>query len=928
MRKLVFLAMLSWPALADVSFSRDVLPVLSDRCFACHGPDGGEHGEKWRGGLRLDTREGAFANLLVVKHAAQTRKRAAKGQPPMPAPSGTRYAIVPGKPDVSRLIARISNDDPDEVMPPPDSHLSLSAPEKDLLRRWIAEGANWDGHWAFQAPTRPTPPVTESDWPRNPIDRFVLVRLAARNLKPAPEAEPAVWLRRITQDLTGLPPTLAEIDVYLADPDPDPVIDRLLATDAYAERMAAIWLDNARYADSNGYQFDNERSMWPWRDWVIQAYRQHLPYDRFVTEQLAGDLMPNPSQDQLIATGFNRNHGYSIEGGISGEEYRVMYANDKTTTAGTLFLGLTLECTRCHDHKYDPLSMADYYSFYAFFNSSAEAGAPGENGRKRKAAPPYIELTPQADWQPLLAESATADQQTLSILDDQAILASGPVPDKDRYRLNLRSDLRKIHSIRLEALRHPSMTHGNFSRNANGNIVLTDIRFTLVQGDRRQPLPIAVCEASHNQPKFPIAHAIDADSASGWALLGGLNQNQTARFQLKPPIDIPAGAHIEAELAFNSPHPGHVLGSFRLSASAAAPTGGKALAMIMKEQPRKTHILRQGLFDQPGAEVSPRPPAVLPAFAEFAPNRLGLAQWLTTPENPLFARVAVNRLWQQFFGSGLVRTADNFGMQGEQPTHPQLLDWLTVEFRESGWDWAHLIRRIANSATYRQASARRPEIDDPGNRLLARGPSFRLPAELIRDQALSVSGLLTPQIGGPSVRPYQPAGVWEDLNAPRSHAEVYRADSGLALYRKSLYTYWRRAALHPAMATFDAPSRDVCAVERASTNTPLQALAIQHDPTYIEAARKLAERLLPEPDPIQRGFRSILSRPPTPREQQLLHDLHATRLAHYRESANSAKQLLSVGDSPSDPKLDPPALAALADTLHTVLNLSEAITRK
>ncbi|MFT5128054.1 MAG: hypothetical protein ACI8W8_001663 [Rhodothermales bacterium] len=924
MRKLVLLALLSWPALADVSFSRDVLPVLSDRCFACHGPDSGEHGEKWRGGLRLDTREGAFANLLAVKHAAQTRKRAANHQPPMPAPAGTRYAIVPGKPEASRLIARISSDDPDEVMPPPDSHLSLSPPEKDLLRRWIAEGANWDGHWAFQAPTRPTPPTTDSDWPRNPIDRFVLAQLQTRKLQPAPEAELAAWLRRITQDLTGLPPSLAEIDAYLANPDPERDIDRLLDTDAYAERMAAIWLDNARYADSNGYQFDNERSMWPWRDWVIQAYRQHLPYDRFVTQQLAGDLLPNPSQDQLIATGFNRNHGYSIEGGISGEEYRVMYANDKTTTAGTLFLGLTLECTRCHDHKYDPLSMADYYSFYAFFNSSAEAGAPGENGRKRKAAPPYIEVTPVTNWQLLLAKSATAEQQTLSILDDHAILASGPVPNKDRYRLSLSSELRKIWTIRLETLRHPSMTKGNFSRNENGNIVLTDIRFT-VNGDR---IPITSATASFNQRKFPIAHAIDADSASGWALLGGLQHNQHADFRLKSPLSLAPGAHIEAELAFNSPHPGHVLGSFRLSASADIPTGGKALAMIMKEQPRKTHILKQGLFDQPGAEVSPRTPAVLPAFADFAPNRLGLARWLTAPENPLFARVAVNRLWQQFFGAGLVRTPDNFGMQGEQPTHPDLLDWLAVEFRESGWDWAHLIRTIANSATYRQASARRPDIDDPANRLLARGPSFRLPAELIRDQALSVSGLLNPQVGGPSVRPYQPAGVWEDLNAPKSHAEVYRPDRGPDLYRKSLYIYWRRAALHPAMATFDAPSRDVCAVERASTNTPLQALAIQHDPTYIEAARKLAERLLPEPDPIQRGFRSILSRAPTSREQQLLRDLHATRLAHYRKSANSATQLLSVGESPSDPKLDPVALAALADTLHTVLNLSETITRK
>ena len=882
---------LAGTAVAEVSFSREILPLLSDRCYACHGPDGGEDGKKWRGDLRLDTRKGALK------------------------------VIEPGNPAASELIARISSDDPDERMPPPDSHLTLSDAEKALLRQWIAEGAKWDQHWAFQTPARPSPPPTDSAWPRNEIDHFVLARLQAQNLSPAPEAAPTAWLRRITQDLTGVPPTLAELDAFGASADPNLVIDRLLRSEAYAERMTAIWLDNARYADSNSYQFDNERTMWPWRDWVIKAFRDHMPYDRFVREQLAGDLLANPSQDQLIATGFNRNHGYSIEGGIINEEYRVTYANDKTTTAGTLFLGLTLECTRCHDHKYDPLDMADYYSFYAFFNSSAEAGAPGEKGRKQKAAAPYINVTSQADFHPLIAESATAEQQTLTVLDDHAILASGPIPDRDFYRLSLRSASRNIQTIRLEAIRHPSMTKGNFSRNENGNIVLTDIRFS-VDG---KPIAIASATASHNQGNFPIAHAIDADSASGWALLGGLNQNQHADFRLKLPLTT---GRLEAELHFNSPHLKHVLGSFRLSASAEIPTGGKALAMIMKEQPRKTFILKQGLFDQPGDEVSPRTPSVLPEFADFARNRLGLADWLATPENPLFARVAVNRLWQQFFGSGLVRTPDNFGFQGEHPTHPDLLDWLAVEFRESGWDFGHIIHKIANSATYRQASARRPGIDDPGNRLLARGPSFRLPAELIRDQALAVSGLLTPQIGGPSVRPYQPPGIWEDLNAPGSHAEVYRPDSGAALYRKSMYSYWRRAALHPAMATFDAPSRDVCAVERASTNTPLQALVTQHAPIYMEASRKLADRLLPQPDPIARGFRTILSRPPDAREQQLLRDLHAARLAHYRQNADSAKRLLSVGESPANSKLDVAEIAALADTFHTILNLSEAITRK
>jgi hypothetical protein len=565
-------------------------------------------------------------------------------------------------------------------------------------------------------------------------------------------------LRRVTQDLTGLPPTLEAIEAFAANPSSEAahqVVDDLLSSSDYAERMTTIWLDNARYADSNGFQFDNARTMWPWRDWVIAAFRANMPYDLFVTEQLAGDLLPKPTQQQLIATGFNRNHGYSIEGGIEDEEYRVMYANDKTTTVGTLFMGLTLECTRCHDHKYDPLTMSDYYSFYAFFNNSPEKGAPGENGRKQKAVAPFVDLAP--DGSP------------------------------------------KEKSVR---------------------------------------------------------------------------------------------------------------------------------AMIMKEQPRKSFILMQGQFDQPGEAVVAGTPAVLPPFDGYAENRLGLSQWLTAEENPLFARVAVNRLWQQFFGVGLVDTPDNFGLQGSQPSHPLLLDYLAVEFRESGWDVHHLIRQMVLSATYAQASDFRPELQDPKNRLLARGPSFRLPAEMIRDQALAVSGLLTHEVGGPSVKPYQPKGVWEDLNAPKSHAEVYAADSGAALYRKSMYTYWRRAVLHPAMAAFDAPSRDVCAVERESTNTPLQALVTLHGPTYIEAARCLAEKLVQDPDPVAQAFRTILSRAPRESEKRLLEDLHQARRQHYAKAPESAQRLLKVGETRADPDHDPVAFAALADVCHAILNLSEAITRK
>ncbi len=708
-----------------VRFNQDIRPILSDRCFACHGPDEAAV----EAGLRLDLEERAKADL------------------------GGYRAIVPGRPEESELIRRIESEDPGEVMPPPEAHLALTAEEKSVLRRWIEQGAEWQGHWSFQPLEPPAVPAREG-WGSNPIDAFVLQRLREEKLEPAPAAEPVAWLRRVTQDLAGLPPTPAQIDAFTADSSAGAraaVVDRLLESDDFAERMTAVWLDNARYADSNGFQFDNERTMWPWRDWVIEAFRANMPFDRFVTEQLAGDLLEEPTREQLIATGFLRNHGYSIEGGIIDEEYRVMYANDKTATFGTLFLGLTLDCARCHDHKYDPVSIEEYYSIYAFFNTSAEKGAPGEDGRKLKAAPPFLELE--------------------------------------------------------------------------------------------------------------------------------------------------AG-------------------------------GGPVRAMIMKEQPRETFVLGQGQFDQPGDKVSPRTPEVLPPFDGHRPDRLGLAEWLTADANPLFARVTVNRLWQHFFGRGLVKTVDNFGVQGELPTHPELLDWLAFEFRESGWDLRHVIRLIVLSDTYGQSADFRDDVDDPENRLLARGPSFRLSGEMIRDQALAASGLLVRKVGGPSVKPYQPDGVWEDLNAPPSHAEEYLQGTGDDLYRKSLYTYWRRAAPHPAMLAFDAPSRDVCTVERATTNTPLQALVTLHGPTYLEAARKLAETGLGAPAPIDFAFRRVLSRYPTDRERGILAELHGERLDHHRRHPAATDRLLGIGESPVATGLDRAELAALTDVCHAIFNLSETVTRQ
>jgi len=710
---------------AKISYNRDIRPILSDKCFTCHGPDSAAR----TASLRLDMAEDG--DNYDGAHSS---------------------AAIPSDPDASELVARIHSKKPKLVMPPPETKQSLTENEKRLLVQWIKEGAVYETHWSFAPIVKHQPPQTEGDpWSRNAVDRFVYARLAERAVKPSPEAGRIAWLRRVTQDLTGLPPTIDAIDAFVADTSADAyekVVDGLLVSDDYAERMALIWLDNARYADSNGFQFDNRREMWPWRDWVIKAYQQNMRYDQFITEQLAGDLLPEPTEDQRIATGFNRNHPITIEGGVIEEEYRVMNVNDRTTTMGTLFMGLTLECCRCHDHKYDPLSIQEYYELFAFFNTSADAGI----GVKDKPIAPFI-----------------------------------------------------------------------------------------------------------------------------------------------------------------------------------AREGGQV--MVMAEKPRQSFVLEAGQFDQYGPEVQPATPAVLPSWGERPRNRLGLAQWLLADKNPLLARVTVNRIWQQFFGMGLVKTPDNLGLQAEMPTHPELLDYLAADFRDSGWDLHHLTKQIVLSATYRQDATHRPELEDPENRLLARGATFRLPAELIRDQALFASGLLTEKIGGPSVFPYQPDGVWEDLNAPASHAEIYTQSKGDDLCRKSLYTYWRRAATHPAMTVFDGPSREVCSVKREATNTPLQALAMLHDPTYVEASRKLAELAIkarPDDAPAQITLmiRSVLSRRPVDRELKTLTEFYRERIADYTADSTAAKKLLAVGESAVDETLDANKVAAMADVALTIFNLSETLTRK
>ncbi len=776
-------------AAGRLSYNRDIRPILSENCFGCHGPD--DHDRK--AGLRLDA-----------------------PQPDGAATDSGLAAIVPGKPAESELVARILADDPDVVMPPPESHKTLKADQREKLARWIAEGAAYEPHWAYLAPVRPElPAVTDTDWPRNPIDRFVLARLEKAGLAPSAEADRSTLLRRLSLDLTGLPPTRAEAEAFLADPPPDAydrLVDRLLASSHYGERMAADWLDAARYADTNGYQVDRDRENWPWRDWVIAAFNDNMPFDRFTVEQLAGDLLPNPSREQRIATGFHRNHMLNEEGGIIPEEFLAEYAADRVETTATVWLGQTFNCCRCHNHKFDPLTQAEYYSLKAFFHNVNERGVGDRDAHVRLSAPPFLRL-------------ATAEQErTIAELKAQVDAA-------------------------------------------------------------RQALDESTKEAK--------------ESAESKAARDELENRRRAV------------ADFEASI----------------------PT-----ALVMEElpQPRKTFVLMRGNYMTPGDEVTAATPAILPAMADELPrNRLGLARWLVAPDNPLTARVTVNRIWQSLFGTGLVATPEDFGSQGSQPTHPELLDWLAVEFRESGWDVKRLVRLIVSSATYRQRSAIPPGLEerDPQNRLLARGPRFRLQAEFVRDQALAASGLLVPTVGGPSVRPYHPPGLYEQVVAEtKDLRNSYVQGTGPDLLRRTLYTYWKRSVPHPALLAFDMPFRETCTVKRPRTNTPMQALALMNDPTFVEASKFLAARMIREgggdtASRIAHGFWLVLARPPQPREADVLAK-HVERFrAEYSAAPGDAAALLDVGDAPFTAAEDDGDLAAYTLVAGMILCRDEALMR-
>ncbi len=737
-----------------VSYNFDIRPILSDKCSACHGPDA----NKRQAGLRLDDSISVFKALKEHPNA---------------------YALVPGKPELSEVFLRITTEDTIKMMPPKSSHLKLSSREIDLIERWIKQGAKYEKHWAFVAPKKSSlPEVKQKEWPKNEIDYFVLSKMEQNDLSPNEEADKERLLKRLALDLNGLPPSISQMDRFLSDKSPnayEKMVDELLKNPTYGEKMAIYWMDLARYADSHGYQDDGYRTQWPWRDWVIHALNKNMPYSQFVSWQLAGDLIPtaNPAQkkEQLLATGFNRNHKITEEGGVIQEEYRVSYVTDRSDLFGKAFLGITLECARCHDHKYDPISQKDYYQTFAFFNSVKEVGIESViGGPETYAKKPLMEISNE------------------------------------------------------------------------------DVRDIL---------------------KF-------------------INKQDTSKLIVSVMSDL--------------------------------------------DTPRVSTILKRGNYDAPGDRVLPSMPNVILPFAKNLPkNRLGLSKWLFDPKNPLTARVFVNQMWQEFFGKGIVKTTGDFGMQGELPTNPALLDWLAYDFKEHGWNIKRLVKQMVMSATYRQSAKVSPEklAKDPENIFLARSSRSRVNAEFIRDIVLSSSGLLVPKIGGPSVKPYQPPGLWEGATSGRGLLSMYLQDHGTSLYRRGMYPLVKRTVPPPTMSIFDASNRDVCEVKRSKTNTPLQALVMMNDPTVLEASRVLATKLLLENNNVQakitKAFRLIVCRKPNEKEIAILTNYYSKELK--KMNHKKAQKLLAIGEYQIPNQLDKQLIAAMMRVVNTIYNLEETITK-
>lgn len=1048
----------------SIDYTYDVKPILSDRCFACHGPDA----SKQKGGLRLDMAKVAYEK---------------EGE------SGLR-AIVPGKIDKSELVHRILSTDPEIMMPTKESHLSLSAKEKAILIKWIEEGAEYKPHWAFTKVVRPeVPKVKNEKWVRNSIDRFVLAKLEEKNLKPSARADKTTLLRRVYMDLTGLPPTPEQVQAFLVDDSErayEKVVDQLLASQHYGEHMAVPWLDAARYADTHGYQDDMMRTAWPFRDWVINAFNKNLPYDQFVTWQLAGDLLPNPDRQQLVATAFNRMHGQSMEGGIISEEYRTEYVADRVGTFGTTFLGMTVECARCHDHKYDPISQKDYYSLFSFFNNINENGQIPYNG---ESSPSITLPTPEAEKtlkfiagniqtekikRKTVADRATGEfQQWLKNAEVSTEKNVLPATDglyghftfdepKGKEFVNLANPNHKAYADGDSLLSDKASRSGRFGRSRfiyGENSVNFGPNFAFFE--RSQPFTVSVwlnlqsasiegsiihksnhitsgfrgwnifrdedgamrITLSHVWPensielktvdKFPlkkwtqIAFTYDGLSkAEGvkvyingeraavkifndnltQSLLFGKNKTNIAVFNLQigrlQDRFTKNFAVDELKIYTRALTPLEMRGLFSQRDEVAAALKTPAVkrskqqeselfeyfltnietdyknsfassqtyiceetellnkqidVMIMKERrvPRKSYILARGAYDAKGKEVGPdTPDQMFKIPRDYPRNRLGLAKWLLHEDHPLFSRVAVNRFWQQYLGHGLVLSTGDFGNQGNLPTHPALLDWLAAEFRNSPvsgkWNVKALQKMIVTSATYMQSSmaGRREMESDPENQLYARGPSYRMSAEQIRDNALASSGLINEHIGGPSVYPYQPAGLWESI----SNYHKYREQKGDTLYRRSMYTIWKRTAPPPMMLNFDASERHFCIVKRQKTSTPLQALVVMNDPQFVEASRVLAQRMLKQPGNLDKklsyGFVALTSRQPSVKELHVIKELYQEEWADFRKNPGRVKAVLSTGDYPVDKQLNPVDLAAGTIVASTIMNFDEFVIKR
>jgi hypothetical protein len=1032
----------------SVDFNREIRPILSENCYACHGPDA----NKRKAGLRLDIRTNAISELK----------------------SGN-LAIVPGKPSESKLLDRITNKDDDERMPPPKTGKHLAAEQIETLRRWIEQGAEYKQHWAFIAPERPElPMVKNSRWPRNAVDDFILARLEKSRFAPEMEADKPTLIRRVTFDLTGLPPTVAEVDAFLADDRPDAyerLVDRLLSSPRYGEHMARYWLDVARYGDTHGLHLDNERSMWPYRDWVVNAFNRNEPFDRFTIEQLAGDLLPDPSQDQKVASGFNRCNVSTSEGGAIDEEFYVRYAVDRTEATAGVWMGLTVGCAVCHDHKYDPISQKEFYQLYAFFNNVSEKAMDGN-----ALLPPPVMKIPTAEQKTKLAELNAKigpteqkiremaskvkykepEKKAVAAASQPAGDAAGSGADKvlvskpagptdfvwvdDDFPAGAKGEVNggtperqwiegaQVYSGTRALTRRASGLAQDFFTGASHPLIFGkgDKIFAYVYLDPANP-PKAIMLQYYTSEWLHRANWGDED------IISYGTKGTSQKFQVGPlpeagkwvrlevdadKLDLKAGAKVDgmaftqfggtvywdkagivtatpqedmsaiSELAWeqqekakdSSALPRDILDAIKLArgkrskeqtqlvhdyyiAYVYAPEhktfepylkeiagikkqrdeldNSVPATMVMEElkDPRAAYILKRGDYDKREAMVTRAVPAVLPKLAaEKTTNRLDLARWLVSKEHPLTARVTVNRLWQQFFGTGLVKTANDFGSQGEFPINPELLDWLACEFRDgsdsaAAWDSKHMVRLLVTSSAYRQSSRVTPRKYefDPENRFVSRGPRFRLDAEMIRDNALYVSGLLVEKMGGRGVRPYQPEGIWEAVGYTASNTAKFSQDHGEALYRRSLYTFWKRTAPPPSLITFDAPSRERFCTRRERTDTPLQALVTMNDVQFVEAARHFGERLIENGDTAEQrlefGFQAVTSRHPSKAELQTLSNALIKFEKKYEANPAAAAQLISVGESPVNKNIKAPELAAYTMAASLLLNLDETLNK-